>query len=580
MSSAAQSAASPVQSLGQLSSRLLANPLIPLLVAGAAAIAIVAAVLLWSQTPQYRVLFSNLSEQDGGRIISELESRAIPYEFSQGGRTLLVPEDQVYRLRLQLAEQGLPSGGNAGFEIMDRQAFGISQFAERVNFQRSLQGELASSIESLGPVTRARVHLSMAKPSVFIREREPAKASVVLTLAPGRVLGEGQAAAIVHLVSSSVPDLSAENVTLVDQTGRLLSRPGADENSLDGTQLDYVHSIESSYQQRIERILEPLLGSQNVRAQVTAQVDFDRREETSERFAPNQDGAPATVRSRQFNSDYNGDAVNPGGIPGALTNTPPVSAPSPIDAAPQNDGDDASRQRSQLRQEQLVNYEIDRDITHIQRQRGRVQRLSAAVVVNYREVTDEEGAVSLQPLGEEELQHIQQLVRQAMGYSEERGDGLEVVNSLFSSQDQSVPPAIAWHEDPFWRQLMLSLGRYLLVGLALLLAFRWLVRPMVERHNQLRTPLPANATATAPNMPRAPGTAPNAVPATADTEAYLDDTGAYSADMDELPQDQPRPRKRRRSSVYEQNLMDLQGMAKDDPAMVAMIVRSWMNQDD
>ncbi|TLM79980.1 flagellar basal-body MS-ring/collar protein FliF [Microbulbifer harenosus] len=579
MSSAAQSAASSVQSLGQLSSRLLANPLIPLLVAGAAAIAIVAAVLLWSQAPQYRVLFSNLSEQDGGRIISELESRAIPYEFSQGGRTLLVPEDQVYRLRLQLAEQGLPSGGNAGFEIMDRQAFGISQFAERVNFQRSLQGELASSIESLGPVTRARVHLSMAKPSVFIREREPAKASVVLTLAPGRVLGEGQAAAIVHLVSSSVPDLSAENVTLVDQTGRLLSRPGTDENSLDGTQLDYVHSIESSYQQRIERILEPMLGRHNVRAQVTAQVDFDQREETSERFAPNQDGAPATVRSRQFNSDYNGDATNPGGIPGALTNTPPGSAPSPIDATAQNNEEEVSRQRSHLRQEQLVNYEIDRDITHIQRQRGRVQRLSAAVVVNYREVTDEQGAVSLQPLGEEELQHIEQLVRQAMGYSEERGDGLEVVNSRFSSQEQSAPPAIAWHEDPFWRQLMLSLGRYLLVGLALLLAFRWLVRPMVERHNQLRAQTPATTTAT-PNLPRAPGTAPNAVPATADAEGYLYDTGEYSADMDEPPQEQPRPRKRRRSSVYEQNLMDLQGMAKDDPAMVAMIVRSWMNQDD
>ncbi|MFV8781616.1 flagellar basal-body MS-ring/collar protein FliF [Microbulbifer sp. SA54] len=569
MSSANPSAAASAQSINQLSARLLGNPLIPLLVAGAAAIALVAAVLLWSQAPQYRVLFSNLSEEDGGRIIGELESRAIPYEFSQGGRTLLVPDDQVYRLRLQLAEQGLPSGGNTGFEIMDRQAFGISQFAERVNFQRSLQGELASSIESLGPVTRARVHLSMAKPSVFIREREPAKASVILTLAPGRVLGDGQAAAIVHLVSSSVPDLSADNVTLVDQNGRLLSRPGSDENSLDGTQLDYVHTIESSYQQRIERILEPMLGSHNVRAQVTAQVDFDRREETSERFSPNQDGQPAAVRSKQHNSDFNGDAASIGGIPGALTNTPPGSAPSPIDGNGQakKDGEENTADRSRLRQEQLVNYEVDRDITHIQRQRGRVERLTAAVVVNYRDVTDEKGVVTQAPLSDEELQHIEQLVRQAMGYSETRGDGLEVVNSPFSPKEENVLPELAWHEDPFWRQLMLALGRYLLVGITLLFAFRWLVRPMVERHLQLREAMPPPAAIPAPqqNTP---------VPANVPGEIVADN----EAQQAEPPE--PQPRRKRRSSVYEQNLLDLQGMAKEDPAMVAMIVRSWISQND
>ena len=571
MSGNRQSASQAAQTLNQLPSRLLANPLLMLLVGGAAAIALIAAILLWSQAPQYRVLFSNISEEDGGRIIAELESRAIPYEFSPGGRTLMVPEDQVYRLRLQLAEQGLPSGGNAGFEIMDRQAFGISQFAERVNFQRSLQGELASSIESLGPVVRARVHLSMAKPSVFIREREPAKASVILTLAPGRVLGEGQASAIVHLVSSSVPDLAADNVTLVDQNGRLLSRPGADENSLDGTQLDYVHTLEASYQQRIERILEPLLGSQNVRAQVTAQIDFDRREETSERYAPNQDGQPAAVRSKQHNADFNGNTLDMGGIPGALTNTPPGTAPSPIVAGdtPRADDGEPKQDHSRLRQEQLVNYELDRDITHIQRQRGRVQRLSAAVVVNYQEVMGEDGTLSLQPLSAEDLQHIEQLVRQAMGYSEARGDGLEVVNSPFSVSDLQTLPEPRWHEDPFWRQLILALGRYLLAGVALLFVFRWLVRPLVNRHLQLRS-------------------APAAIPAPQKTTAPAQ-TGVVQAgrsqgegldyeEEDETPE--PMPRRKRRSSVYEQSLMDLQSMAKDDPAMVAMIVRSWIHRDD
>ncbi|WP_288130928.1 flagellar basal-body MS-ring/collar protein FliF [Microbulbifer sp.] len=575
MSGNRQSTTTTSQSLNQLPARLLSNPMVPLLIGGAAAIALIAAVLLWSQAPQYRVLFSNLSEADGGRIISELESRAVPYEFSQGGRTLLVPQDQVYRLRLQLAEQGLPSGGNTGFEIMDRQAFGVSQFAERVNFQRSLQGELASSIEALGPVTRARVHLSMAKPSVFIREREPAKASVILTLAAGRVLGEGQANAIVHLVSSSVPDLSAENVTLVDQNGRLLSQPGTAEDRLDGTQLEYVQTLENSYRERIERILEPLVGSDNVRVQVTAQVDFDRREETSERYAPNQNGQPAAIRSQQHNTDYNGNVADMGGIPGALTNTPPGSAPSPIDiteaTADEEEGEEDSTGR--VRQEQLVNYEVDREITHIQRQRGRVQRLSAAVVVNHREVADEEGNLSYQPLGDEELQYIEQLVRQTMGYSEARGDGLEVVNSRFTPNVEPPVEEVQWHQDPFWRQLMMAALRYLATGIVLLLIFRWLVRPLLNRFTEVRAQLPAPTPATA-----TPSTQP-AVPATVPAQGQVPVRVPQEEEHVEEVEEPPR-RRRRRASVYEQNLLDLQEMAKEDPAMVAMIVRSWISRDD
>ncbi|MFD1215478.1 flagellar basal-body MS-ring/collar protein FliF [Microbulbifer celer] len=575
MSGNRQSTTTTSQSRNQLPARLLSNPMVPLLIGGAAAIALIAAVLLWSQAPQYRVLFSNLSEADGGRIISELESRAVPYEFSQGGRTLLVPQDQVYRLRLQLAEQGLPSGGNTGFEIMDRQAFGVSQFAERVNFQRSLQGELASSIEALGPVTRARVHLSMAKPSVFIREREPAKASVILTLAAGRVLGEGQANAIVHLVSSSVPDLSAENVTLVDQNGRLLSQPGTAEDRLDGTQLEYVQTLENSYRERIERILEPLVGRDNVRVQVTAQVDFDRREETSERYAPNQNGQPAAIRSQQHNTDYNGNVAEMGGIPGALTNTPPGSAPSPIEiteatAGEEEDGEDST---GRVRQEQLVNYEVDREITHIQRQRGRVQRLFAAVVVNHREVADEEGNLSYQPLGDEELQYIEQLVRQTMGYTEARGDGLEVVNSRFTPEMEPPVEEVQWHQDPFWRQLMMAALRYLAAGIVLLLIFRWLVRPLLNRFTEVRAQLPAPtpAAATPSTQPAVPAT----VPAQGQVPVGEPQEEEYAEEVEEPPR-----RRRRRASVYEQNLLDLQEMAKEDPAMVAMIVRSWISRDD
>ncbi|MFD2837047.1 flagellar basal-body MS-ring/collar protein FliF [Azotobacter vinelandii] len=261
------------------------QPLLPLMLAGAAVVAVVAALLLWAREPEYRVLFANLDEADGGRIIGELDRRAIPYRLSEGGHSLLVPADQLHTLRLQLAEQGLPQGGNVGFELLDKQAFGVSQFAEQINFQRGLEGELARSIESLGPVSRARVHLAMAKQSVFVREREPARASVVLNLQPGRELGESQVNAIAHLVSSSVPGLSIDAVTVVDQNGRLLSRQGG-ARDLDGTQLDYIDEVERSYQRRIENILAPILGAQNVRAQVVAQIDFASREQTAERYAP------------------------------------------------------------------------------------------------------------------------------------------------------------------------------------------------------------------------------------------------------------------------------------------------------
>ncbi len=540
----------------QMLARLRANPLVPLLVAGSAVIALVAVLLMWASAPEYRVLYSNLSEADGGRIISELESRAVPYQFSQGGRALMVPGDQVHKLRLQLAEQGLPEGGNVGFQIMDEQAFGISQFAEQVNFQRGLQGELASSIEALGPVSRARVHLAMAKPSVFIRDREPAKASVVLTLEAGRALGDGQVDAIVHMVSSSVPELALEDVTVVDQAGRLLSRPAGGGSGLDGTQLEYVREVERVYRQRIESILAPILGRDNVRAQVTAEVNFARREETSERYGPNQGGNPAAVRSSQTRAVYSGGEDLAQGVPGALTNTPPGAAPSPIEQqeGEQQDTEDAQDNSKRLNHEDVINYEVDRNITHVRHERGQVERLSVAVVVDYRDGVDDNGEAAPVPLSDEQLARINQLARQAMGFSAERGDGLEVVNSPFSRAETEDEQRV-WWQDPFWQDFLFSMGRWLLVGLAALLLFLLVLRPMLKRYAR-QAPAPAARPAQAPTPPPA------------------------AASVEEEPEPVEPRRRRRRSSAYEQNRQDLQDMAQEDPAMVAMIVRNWMNRND
>ncbi|MBB3329926.1 flagellar M-ring protein FliF [Halomonas campaniensis] len=555
--------------LERLKGQLRGNPMVLLMVAGAASIAIIVALLMWARSPEYRVLYSNLSDGDGGRIISELDSRGVPYRFNEGGQVLMVPGDQVHGLRLQLAEQGLPRGGNVGLELMDDQAFGISQFAEQVNFQRGLEGELARSMESLGPVSRARVHLAMARQSVFVRDREPAKASVILTLHPGRLLGDGQVSAIVHMVSSSVPELSAEDVTVVDQDGRMLSSQAASRHDLDGSQLNYIDEVERSYQRRIENILVPLLGRENVRAQVAAQIDFSRREETAERYGPNQPPNEAAVRSRQASISYNGDEGLAQGIPGALSNTPPGTAPSPIELPEGEEGEDGEAQQAalqainNLRQDEVTNYEVDRSVSHVQHRLGQVERLTAAVVVNYRDELNEEGELARVPLTDVEIAQIERLVRQAMGFSQARGDAIEVVNSRFNRLDER-DEALEWWQSPEIQQLALTLGRYLLVGLAALLLYLLLLRPLIKRHTQAPLPQP---TMNAPlrvkvgdeeEKPQAPDTAGNA------------EEDTYEA-----------PRKRRRkASAYEQNLSDLREMAQEDPRMVAMIVRSWMNKHE
>lgn len=554
----------------RLQQQLRGNPMLAILIGGAAMVAIVVALLMWAREPDYRVLYSNLTEADGGRIISELESRGVPYRFSEGGTALLVPGDAVHSLRLQLAEQGLPRGGNVGFELMDNQAFGVSQFAEQVNFQRGLEGELSRSIESLGPVSRARVHLAMARSSVFVRDREPAKASIIVTLESGRVMGDSQVNAIVHMVSSSVPDLAAENVTVVDQNGRLLSQPSSQGRGLDATQLDYIAEVERSFQQRIENILAPILGRESVSAQVAAQIDFSRREETSERFGPNQPPNEAAVRSRQSSLNYNGGDGLALGIPGALSNTPPGVAPSPIELPTDEDGEltEEAQQSLQalnnLRQDDVVNYEVDRNIQHIQHRQGAVTRLTAAVVVDYREERNEDGEWQRVPLSEAQIAQIERLVRQAIGFSPARGDEIEVVNSPFS-RDVFEAEEYEWWESPEIHTLALTIGRYLLIALGILLGYLLVLRPLIKRHTQQ------------PVLASAPGTG---------LQVRLGDDGEpaegelqAAGENDDL-QPYQKPKRKRRSSAYEDHLADLRELAQEDPRMIAMIVRSWMNKND
>lgn len=567
--------------------RVRRNPAIALIISGAASVALIAVLLMWAQSPEYRVLYSNLSEADGGRVLGELESRGVPYQFGAGGRALLVPAEKVHTLRLQLAEAGLPKGGAVGFELMEDQAFGISQFAEQINYQRGLEGELARSMESLGPVNRARVHLALAKDSVFVRKREPAKASVVLSLHSGRRLGDGEVTSIVHMVSSSVPGLIAEDVTVVDQNGRLLTQPDSNGLGLDGTQLDYVSKIEQTYQDRIESILAPILGLGKVKAQVTADVDFSQREETTQTYAPNQPPNEASVRSHQSRVSFQGDDSYVGGIPGALSNTPPGAAPSPIEAPADGEGgdetagdDEDASSNAHLDQDNVINYELDSSVMHTQHERGKVQRLSVAVVIDYREVAGEagdDGAISdatSAPLSDEEMAQVESLVRQAMGFSEERGDEVAVVNAAFSTTVQEHY-TLAWWENSNNQRALFTLGRYLLVGLAALLVYLLILRPFIRRATE--APVTNDTTESGSIINAQVGD---------DDEAEDAKTGKGSSDGEEGDTDDQgaaayeNPVRTRALTPYELHMQELRDMATNDPRMVAMIVRNWMDTDD
>ncbi len=514
---------------------------IGLMVAIAAIIALLVGMWMWGQTPEYRVLYSNLSDRDGGAIIDSLQQQNIPYKFSEGGGALLVPANQVHEVRLHLASQGLPKGSLVGFELMENQKFGTSQFLEQVNYQRALEGELARSMQTLAAVQSARVHLALPKPSVFVKEQQKPSASVVLALHPGRTLDSGQINGIIHLISSSVPDMPAKNVTVVDQSGSLLSsiKEGGAE-LLDATQLKYVRQIEQDYIKRIQDIITPLVGADNVRAQITADIDFSQAEQTAETFRPNQPPNEAAVRSQQNMESRNSSDQNAAGVPGALTNQPPVPATAPI-VAPTSAVAASGVGESSMHKESTVNYEVDRTISHTKLPVGRIKRLSVAVVVNNRAVTDKDGKTSSKPLSESEKTQITALVKEAMGYDASRGDTLSVQNSAFNEEKAALP------EIPIWKQPeMIALAKdalkYLLIagiGLFLLLG---IIRPAFK-----------NLTAAA--------------------EKKIEE------ESEELHPPVPELSEAEKAAIsFDESLQAVKQMAKQEPKIVATVVKEWVSK--
>lgn len=462
----------------------------------AASIALVVGLFLWSSSPDYRVLFSNLSEKDAGSVTAALQQSNVPYKTEASG-TLLVPADQVYDLRFKLAAQGLPKGGGVGFELMDSPKLGMTQFQEQLAFQRGLEGELARTIQSLSPVESARVHLAIPKPSVFIRDKQTPTASVMVNLHPGRALDSGQVQSIVHLVASSVPELSPGSVTVVDQSGNLFTAKSDSQSmrGLNSSQLDYIRQMESYYAQRIEAIVAPIVGSGNVKAEVRADLDFSESEATSETFKPNPTPDTQSIRSQQSVDDSSGGGTPAQGVPGALSNQPPGPASAPLNApkganAGANTGNgQAQGAASSSRKESTVNFELDKTIRHTKEPLGRIKRLSVAVVVNYKSAA--QGADGQPgkpaPLAPQELTQINNLVKESMGFNSQRGDTVNVVNAAFT--ETKVDADIPLWKDPDNVSMAKSLLKNLIVfGLAFYLVFgvlRPLLRDLVKPPEKL-----------------------------------------------------------------------------------------------
>ncbi len=442
---------------------------VSLIIALAATIAIGVALVLWSQAPSYALLFGGLDSRQAADIVKALDAQAVPYQYDTNTGSLTVPAARVHELRLKLAAEGLPKSAETGYQILDKdQGFGVSQFKENVQYIRALEGELAQSIAAIAAVKSARVHLAIPKRTVFVRKEQETTASVVVNLHGS--LSEAQVNAIMHLVASSVPNMKAANVSVVDQSGNLLSQQSPNLGmNMSLKQLEYTRNIEQTLAARIQDLLSPLVGSKGVRAQVTAEVDFTKQEQTRENFNPD----PEAVRSSQEIRERN-KAAGPEGIPGALTNQPPQAGIAPEEDYPGKDKNGGLAK--DLQSEKITkNYEIDRTITHLQSQVGTLKRLSVAVVVDDRVKTNEEGALQRMPLTEEELARFKNLVRDAVGVDEARGDNLSLVNISFQSEAEEDVGLPIWQQAWFWDVMKQVAG-----GLAVLLIIFGVLRPLLR----------------------------------------------------------------------------------------------------
>jgi flagellar M-ring protein FliF len=524
------------------------------LLAGAAALvlAVVLMAVLWGRSLSEAPLYPNLPKDQTGEISTALDARGIPYRIDSAG-AILVPEDRLHVARMQLAEAGLPRLGNQGYELLDQPSgFGSSDLMEHQRLQRALEGELARSVESIAGVRQARVHLALPQQAVFVHDTRKPSASVLVVMHPGHTLSKNQINAVQHLVAASIVELAPDQVAVVDQEGRLLSRRDdqSEDQEASVQQLLYAQQLEASYIKRINTLLEPLVGEDGVRAQVNAELDWSRSDEAEELFHPE----PRALRSEQLKSSLREAMQPPMGVPGALSNQPPAAGTAPQlvpgqQTNQQNQGQQGQEQNPREQSsESTKNWEISNTVRHTRYAPGGIKRLTIAVMVDDRYINKVNGEVGRIPWNDEEISRLEKLVKEAVGFNEQRGDSVNVINASFAAP--VGPAALPWWQDPlFWDQVLRFAWWVLALAVALLLfrllRERWhaqqeMERPRQEQERALRQP------------------------------SVTEELGTTPAPERQIPT----------ASDLEDALQLVRRTARQDPKLVAQIVRNWLEEDE
>ncbi|WP_233468395.1 flagellar basal-body MS-ring/collar protein FliF [Zooshikella ganghwensis] len=532
------------------------------LVGLAASVAIGFGIVLWSQEPDFQPIYGSLEGYDAAQVLNVLETSDIRYKVEPKSGAILVPAEHVAEARLKLAASGIKSDSTVGLEVLDReQELGTSQFLENARYRRGLEGELARTIASMRAVKSARVHLAIPRRTVFVRDRRKPSASVFLDLNPMRELKLDQVNAIRNLVASSVPDMAAIDVTVVDQLGTLLSvEETKDETELKiaNQQLAYTVRVEEKLTQRVHNILEPILGKNNYQAEVSTDIDFNNIEQAVEQFNPD---APA-VRSEQLLDEVQGAKSAASGVPGALSNQPPGEVTVPEQVGAENQATDAENAAKAVnsRSKKTRNYELDKTVSYTRFQQGQIRRLTVAVVVNDRAtVNPDSGEETHSPWGQADLDRFSQLVKDAVGFDVTRGDSVNVVNASFvPTPEEVIPPVNFWTEPWFWEVV-----KQVLAGIFIIVLLFGVIRPMVmslfgkkkDKDDEL------------------------AALGGPEGGAFGELSGA------EISQDQvslsgggsmllPGPHE-----GYEQQLNAVKGLVAEDPGRVAQVIKQWITED-
>lgn len=524
-----------------------------LFVALAASVATGVWVVLWSQEPNYSLLFGNLEETEAGLVLEGLQQLNIPYKLDGSSGAILVPSKSLHDARIKLAAQGLPKGTTGGFASLTENdgPFGSSEAKQRIMFQRALEQELAQTINSLSNVKSSRIHLAIPKRSMFVRDRQKPRASIIISLYPGRNLNDGQVSAIVHLVSSSVPNLDVDAITLVDQKGHLLTSGEANRDMVQtSSQFEYARRVEKNKIASIESILAPILGSDAVRAQVTADVDFTYSEQTQESFNPD----TPTTRSIQLTEEKTSGAAANGGIPGALSNQPPAKSAVPELNAESAAGGIGGASSRNVRKE-TKNFELDRTVSVTRFAMGKIRRMSAAVVVDDKLSIDASGATIRVPRSPEEMMRITSLVKKAIGFNLRRGDSVNVINASFTvpTVPEALPDLPMWEQPWLWDIVKQGIG-----GVLVLLILFGVLKPAIKVLSKTIAPVM--------NVPALAAPARGIGGEVADDQVTL--SGAEAQKKLASPK-----------TSFDRDMETAHTTVKEDPKLVAQVVKNWVTDN-